>query len=106
MKGLHGLDSVFQRVREHRRKGLQFTPTPARPAGLELPRMNASELGIYATPAQFAGLAGVSITEITSMVETGELTHIRLGLDGPLIHVGKGLADLGRLERGPAVGPT
>lgn len=106
VKNSPGLASVFERVREHRRRGVQFAPQPARPAGLELPRRSAAELGIYAPPAEFASVSGISITEVTAMIETGELTHIRLRVDGPLIHVERGLADLARLEHGPKNGPS
>ena len=37
------------------------------------------------------------------MIDQGELTHLRLGVDGPMVHVRKGLADLARQERGPAI---
>lgn len=103
MKQNSSSKTVFQRMREQRRLGQRFEPTPVPATSIELPRTTASNLGIYATPMDFSDHTGVSLPEVTRMLDQGELTHLRLGLDGPMVHVRKGLADLERLEQGPAV---
>jgi hypothetical protein len=103
MKRNPNSESVFQRMRQQRREGLRFVPTPVPAASIELARPKASELRVYASPMEFADHTGVGLTEINRMVDQGELTHILFGLDRPMVHVRKGLADLERKERGPSV---
>lgn len=95
--------SVFHRLRQQRQQGLRFEPTPIPAPNLELPRTPPEKLGVYAPPIVFADCAGVSLLQVTSMLERGELSHLRLAIDGPMVHVRKGLATLEQMERGLVV---
>lgn len=90
--------TVFRRMRELRKQGRSITPSP-----IALPEVQSitqeRTMPTYESLFEFAQRTGLPAEAVSALIESGEITHIRLETTGPFVQVRKGLADLERLER-------
>ena len=90
-------NSVFSRLKAARKAGVPFVPAPLPEIASTLPTAG-DKVTTYESLFEFAHRTGLPADALSALIESGDITHIRLGQGGLYVQVKKALADLERLE--------